>query len=235
MKIYKYEFKIERILFCICLSVFCNPLYSQVPKDLKSEDSILQEKISHLKIVAHLGSDDQNLIELMSDSAFAERNSAAILVNDNEFVKDPIGINLDSIKLEDFLFVEDYPIVVRKINNRNDSIVVEKKPSSYIVINGQKYYRFYKVKKKSFELLTMDDVKQNLGIKKQDDCIFMIDGFILLRDIPSYKIDKSNILKIELLQSRDIESIRASKNIYIIKIFTRCRSNLERRYSTRLR
>jgi hypothetical protein len=74
MKIYKYEFKIEKIFFCICLLGLCNPLYSQTSKDSKSEDSILQEKISHLTIVAHMGSDDLNLIELMSDSVFAERN-----------------------------------------------------------------------------------------------------------------------------------------------------------------
>ena len=227
---YKYEFKIEKIFFCICLLGLCNPLYSQTFKDSKSEDSILQEKISHLTIVDHMGSDDQNLIELMSDSAFAERNSA-ILVNDNEFVKNPIGIDMNSIDKKDWEFVQDYPIVVRKINNAYDSIVVEN-PNSYpVVINGQKYYRFYKIKNKKFELLTMDDIKQNLGLKKQDDCMFMINGFILLKDVPSYKIDKSNILRIDLLKSKDIESIRASKNIYIIKILTRWKSNLERNFS----
>ncbi len=77
----------------------------------------------------------------------------------------------------------------------------------------------------------MDDIKQNLGLKKQDDCMFMINGFILLKDVPSYKIDKSNILRIDILKSKDIESIRASKNIYIIKILTRWKSNLERNFS----
>ena len=230
MKMYKYEFKIEKIFFCICLLGLCNPLYSKTSKDSKLEDSILQEKIPHLTIVPHMGSDDQNLIELMSDSAFAERNSA-ILVNDNEFVKNPIGIDMNSIDKKDWEFVQDYPIVVRKINNAYDSIVVEN-PNSYpVVINGQKYYRFYKIKNKKFELLTMDDIKQNLGLKKQDDCMFMINGFILLKDVPSYKIDKSNILRIDLLKSKDIESIRASKNIYIIKILTRWKSNLERHFS----
>ena len=230
MRIIKFEFKTKKIFLCICLLDLCNPLYSQTFKDSKSEDSILQEKISHLTIVDHMGSDDQNLIELMSDSAFAKRNSG-ILVNDNEFVKNFIGIDMNSIDKEDWEFVQDYPIVVRKINNAYDSIVVEN-PNSYpVVINGQKYYRFYKIKNKKFELLTMDDIKQNLGLKKQDDCMFMINGFILLKDVPSYKIDKSNILRIDILKSKDIESIRASKNIYIIKILTRWKSNLERNFS----
>ena len=230
MRIFKFEFKTKKIFLCICLSVLCNPLYSQTFKDSKSEDSILQEKISHLTIVDHMGSDDQNLIELMSDSAFAKRNSG-ILVNDNEFVKNFIGIDMNSIDKEDWVFVQDYPIVIRKINNPYDSIVVENPNSHPVVINDQKYSFFYKIKNKKFELLTMDDIKQNLGLKKQDDCMFIINGFILLKDVPSYKIDKSNILRIDLLKSKDIESIRASKNIYIIKILTRWKSNLERHFS----
>ena len=215
------KFRRQAIINIVLLSLYSFYVQGQ---------NIDKSSIKDLVVVDGFNITDRNWMEFVSDSKFSERHYA-ILMNNNEFIKSDIGINKDSIDNESASIVINYPIIIRNINDNHDSIIVRERPSfkKPVIINGHKYYGFLKVYSKSkMQLVTMADIKRLYALDGTIPCIFMINGITLIKDILSYKIDKKFILRVDIVKSKEIESLSNIDDFYIIKIYTKTDDNKKR-------
>lgn len=200
-----------------------NPSYAIAQRDDSKE---IAKKIAGLRIVDHLDKVDRNDI-LRNDQAFSNCRVATI-TNENKFIKSDIGA--DSI---DFITpldgVDDFPLVIRDINEIGDSLVVNTCPSDStpLIINGFRYTSIHRV--------TTKDRPQYLSISKicsrhtnypMSKVIVSINGLTLLKDITSYKIAERYIQRVDCVKTTDIEGFTG--DFVLIKIYTKTPMNLQR-------
>ncbi len=165
--------------------------------------------ISNLQLVDHF----ENNSRIMDDVDFEAQN-LAVLTNRNEFVKDMIG--LDSIYLE---VIKEYPLIIKKINSEHDSIIIRDDPyTNPITINGHSYKQFFR-NKNNVQIESLKEIAKKHNIT--GECIYMINGHIILKDPYAYKVALNNIAKINVTKSSDIKTIDKSKKFVILKIYTK--------------
>lgn len=172
---------------------------------------------------------DQNDFDFLSDKKFNNEINAALLNKDNVFVKSYIGFNLDSTQVDNGFLILSPPFVIRGINDQQDSIVVTQDPrKNPITINGVEYERFFNISfDKEMELVTLDDIKEQYYPEAKGPCMFMVNKFVLTKDIQSYRFDKDFILSVELLSSSEFEAFKDFPEFSIIRIFTKTRKNIK--------
>lgn len=171
---------------------------------------------------------DQNAFQYELSIEEFNKSTTGVLV-DGYFIKSLIGLNLDS--LTSCRIVTDGPLVIKGVKGENDSIMVGQKgtKSSLVNINGVDYTRFVCVSfGKHVEFLSLDDIRKAYFPQIGDaPCIYMVNKFLLMNDLSSYKIDKNFILDVELLRSTDIEGFEALPQFYVVCITTKTRDNLK--------
>lgn len=190
-------------------------------EDLKQP---IQLPFSKLEIVDNFAT----IVPPLEDDIEFSMSSVAWIINNNEFVKSRIG--LDSIETCVCLYKEDdYPLIIRKINSQDDSLVVNVPPSSLspLCINGVYYDRLIHADVSGNpNLLTVPEICRRYTNTPMSKIVVSVNGVILLRDIASYKIAERNILRVNVVSSKDIEGF--NEDFVIVKIYTRTSINKKR-------
>lgn len=127
------------------------------------------------------------------------------------------AIFIDSIFFSDKCLIGINPGSISKIDIKKDSIIVDGKPyqgSVYITTKKGKneYYTLDELKKRF--------VKENLS----QPILYMINNEFIKDDIKSYKIQKDYILKVNCVQSKEIDGFDKT-NFTIVQILTKTREN----------
>ena len=162
-------------------------------------------------------------IDPMSDKAFNARRGATIL-NNNVFAKSEVGIDpksVERVKKEIKL-----PLVIRDINDRHDSLVVNQYP---FTINGVEYDYVVQIELKDFKhihLASLEDLKEKRFPDLKGPYVFMIDRNFITRDAASYKVDENFIYDMQVISSADFESQQDFPPFSIIRIFTKTQENI---------
>lgn len=155
-------------------------------------------------ISAFASGDPNDYLGHLSDLEFSNTKEA-VYVND-VFVKSVIGINFGT-----------------KSTVTN---VIKENCKEPLVINGFSYTdKVTLVCDKNINLLTLEDVRKEFCPNVKGPCLFMINKFFIAKDVVSYKIDKSFILKVEVLPSSEIELFKGQVPFNIIRIFTNTENN----------
>lgn len=189
---------------------------------------IFEKHIAKLEIVNQL---DKDGIEMpFEDDIEFSKNSVAWIINNNIFIKSNIGI--DSVKTVNSLFKEeDFPLIIRKINSKGDSIIVNAppSPSSPLVINGISYSSLaHATVCGSPKMLTIPEICHKYTDAPMSKTVVLVNGVNLLKDIASYKIAERYILRVDVVPSKDIEG--CVEDFTIIKIYTRTSINKKRQF-----
>lgn len=199
----------KKNIFIFVMSLLSIMANAQSKKDTVGID--IGSMVSNLQIVDHF----ENNSRIMDDVDFDARNYE-VLTNRNEFVKDLIGLDSDSTYLE---LINEYPLIIKKINSEHDSIIIRDNPyTNPITINGHSYKRFFR-NKYNVQIESLKEIAKKHNIT--GDCIYMINGHIVLKDPYAYKVVLNNIAKINVTKSSDIKTIDKSKNFVILKIYTK--------------
>ena len=162
-------------------------------------------------------------IDPMSDKAFNARRGATIL-NNNVFAKSEVGIDpksVERVKKEIKL-----PLVIRDINDRHDSLVVNQYP---FTINGVEYDYVVQIELKDFKhihLASLEDLKEKRFPDLKGPYVFMIDRNFITHDVASYKIDENFVYDMQVVSSADFESPQGLPAFSVIRIFTRTPANI---------
>ena len=162
-------------------------------------------------------------IDPMSDKAFNARRGATIL-NNNVFAKSEVGIDpksVERVKKEIKL-----PLVIRDINDRHDSLVVNQYP---FTINGVEYDYVVQIELKDFKnihLASLEDLKEKRFPDLKDPYVFMINRNFITHDAASYKVDENFVYDMQVVSSADFESLQGLPPFSIIRIFTKTQENI---------
>jgi hypothetical protein len=88
---------------------------------------------------------------------------------------------------------------------------------------------------KSYKFLSIKDIINKYQQGLQKPTIFMLDNEIL-KDIRTFKIDSSYLLKVEITRASDIEYLKvAIPDLTILKIITSTKQNLKKENQIRIR
>lgn len=162
-------------------------------------------------------------IDPMSDKAFNARRGATIL-NNNVFAKSEVGIDpksVERVKKEIKL-----PLVIRDINDRHDSLVVNQYP---FTINGVEYDYVVQIELKNFKhihLASLEDLKEKRFPDLKGPYVFMINRNFITHDAASYKVDENFVYDMQVVSSADFESLQGLPPFSIIRIFTKTQENI---------
>jgi len=155
-------------------------------------------------ITALASSDVNDELGRFTDVEFSN-SKEAVYVND-VFIKSTIGINL----------------------GKTSSItsISKLKYREPFVINGVSYtQKTFMMSDKNIEFLSLEDIRKEHCPDVKGPCLYMINKFFIANDVASYKIDKSFILRTEVLPSSEIEFFKGQTPFTIIRIFTFTESN----------
>jgi len=119
------------------------------------------------------------------------------------------------------------PSTISKIDIKRDSIIIDGKPYHsrvYITLKEGTgvYYTLDELKKRF--------VKENLS----QPILYMINNEFIKEEIQSYKIQKDYILKVNCIQSKEIEGFD-NTNFTIVQILTKTNENLSEAKKVRIR
>ncbi len=166
-------------------------------------------------------------IDPVSDKDFNAQRGA-ILLNGNVFVKDEVGINVDSVCR---VYKElKLPFVIRDINARHDSLVVTQDPREHpFTINGVEYDHVVQLELKNFKdvrLASLEGLKEKHFPDLKGPYIFMINRNFITHDVASYKVDENFVYDMQVVPSADFESLQGLPPFSIIRIFTKTPANI---------
>lgn len=136
-----------------------------------------------------------------------------------------------------------FPLWVKGIGDRGDSVYVrnsdcEVDPDGYVRRGSERFpYRslgklkctgnieFIRYRKENYTLLSLREIREKYFPTVKGDVVYMINKhFVACRD-EYYKLDADFIHHVELVDSRDFESLRGRRPFHILRIFTRTRHN----------
>lgn len=84
-------------------------------------------------------------------------------------------------------------------------------------------------KDKSYNFLTLEEIKEKYVKSPQPVAIYMIDGKLIQTDLSTYKVDEKYILSISVLSSDDFSYLKEEqRKLSIINIITRTKENIEK-------
>ncbi len=172
----------------------------------------------------------------LSDHAFdpvtdkeINRTPYAVLIDGNRFVGNAIGINVDSVTYVR-KSADRYPLVIRDINGKGDSVVVSQDPQQQpVVINGQEYTGlwFLQLKNaKDVRLLSLPQIREKYFPDLQGPCLFMIDRFVITGNVENYKVDENFLYRLSVVPSADISSLQGGPQFSVVRIETRRTANI---------
>ena len=165
--------------------------------------------------------DMNEMREINTDLEFNTSRRGVLL--DGQFIKSDIGIDLYETEGEGHSKRPNAPFWIKRIGVSNDSIFVDKPQPDTIRIHNLQLMDLYEYhyNKENVKLVTLDEVRQEFFPETKGKCVYMINKFFITRDMDLYKLDRDFILKVEKLESTDIETLKELPSFSVIRIFTK--------------
>lgn len=154
-------------------------------------------------------------------------------VVDGYVVKSTIGLDSRYLKcLDREPDYAKYPVWLKGIGERNDSIYVESEDvfeseddfkDGYIKLSGKKCedLSFYTYNKKNYTLVSLDEIRHKYYPKLKGDVVYMINKHFIMNYVDLYKVDPDFILRVELVCSKDIAGLKSRRKFHVVRIFTK--------------
>lgn len=125
---------------------------------------------------------------------------AAYFVNDT-FVKSLIGVD---------------------VNAGSDIHVTKENLETPLLINGCEYSgKVTLTRNKDTEWVTLEDIHRQYCPETEGAIVYMINEYIITKDVASYKLEKDYINKCEVLPGSDFEAFQGEAPFSIIRVFTK--------------
>ena len=168
---------------------------------------------------------DRYPLEMFSDKGLKETTVGEVV--DGMFIG-TIRIGVDEEKIERVYDEGTPPYLLRGIGRNNDSLLIESYSKLQDTIIGghlfsYKALDFFRSKVK-IKWTTFDELRKEYFPDVQEPVVYTINKYIV-SDPTFFKLDHDFIGRIERLDSRDIEALKAFPPFTFIRIFTKTRHN----------
>ena len=161
--------------------------------------------------------------EYMTDYQWNKWNRGFVL--NGEFIKNPIGINLNKVeKVHKAL-----PFTIKNVGAAKDSILVpkgwwEKYENKCLPVKGFNCHdiTLYVSKEhpENVELYSLDEIRKLFCPKVKGKVVYMIYKFFIMDNEELYRLDPTFVYRVETVKSKDIKVLSDQPEFTLVRIFT---------------